>query len=50
MLQGSVKYALHTLSEVKLDTSVNSVLFCFTECLVLRSTTEELLDYIYIYM
>jgi len=30
ILQDSVKCVLHIRSEVKLDTSVNSTLFCFT--------------------
>ena len=40
ILQDSVKCVLHIKSEVKLDTFVNSVLFCFTKGLVLRSIIQ----------
>jgi hypothetical protein len=40
ILQDSVKCVLHFRSEVKLDTSVNSALFCFTKGPVLRNTTQ----------
>jgi len=36
--QDSVKCVLHIRSKVKLDTFVNSALFCFTKGLVLRDT------------
>jgi hypothetical protein len=36
--QDSAKCVLHIRSEVKLDTLVKSVLFCFTKGLVLRNT------------
>ena len=35
-----LKCVLHIRSEVKLETSVNSALFCFTKCLVLRNTIQ----------
>ena len=45
ILQDSVLCVLHIRSEVKLDTFVNSALFCFKKGLVLRKTfSEELLD------
>jgi len=37
-LQDRVKCVLHIIREVKLDTIVNSALFCFTKGLVLRNT------------
>jgi len=40
ILQDSVKCVAHIRSEVKLDTFVNSVLFCFTKGLVLRNTIQ----------
>jgi hypothetical protein len=40
ILQDSVKCVQHIRSEVKLDTLVNSALFCFTKSLVLRNTTN----------
>ena len=40
ILQGSVKCVLHIKSKVKLDTFVNSALFCFTKGLVLRNTIQ----------
>ena len=40
ILQDSVKCVLHIKSEVKLDTYVNSALFCFTKGLVLRNTIQ----------
>jgi len=40
ILQDSVKCVLHIRSEVKLETFVNSVLFCFTKGLVLRNTIQ----------
>jgi hypothetical protein len=40
MLPNSVKCVLHVTSEVKLDTFVNSVFFCFTKGLVLRNTIQ----------
>ena len=39
-LQDSVKCVLHIISEVKLDTFVNSVLFCFAQGLVSRNTFQ----------
>jgi len=41
ILQDSVLCVLHIRSEVKLDTFVNSVLFCFTKALVLRNTIQR---------
>ena len=38
--QDSVKCMLHIKSEVKLDTFVNSVLFCYTKGLVLKDTIQ----------
>jgi len=38
--QDSVKGVLHIESEVKLDTFVNSALFCFKKGLVLRNTIQ----------
>jgi len=40
ILQDSVKCVLHVRSEVKLETFVNSALFCFTKGLVLRNTIQ----------
>jgi len=40
ILQDSVQCVLHIRSKVKLETSVNSALFCFTKCLVLRNTIQ----------
>jgi len=40
ILQDSVKCMLHIRSEVKLDTLVNSALFCFIKGLVLRNTIQ----------
>ena len=40
ILQDSVKCVLHIRSEVRLETFVNSALFCFTKGLVLRNTIE----------
>jgi len=40
ILQDHVKCVLHIRSEVKLDTFVNSGLFCFTKGLVLRNTIQ----------
>jgi len=40
ILQDSVKCVLHIRSEVKLDTFVNSALFCFTQGLVSRNTFQ----------
>jgi len=40
ILQDSVKCVLHIRSEVKLETFVNSALFRFTKCLVLRNTSQ----------
>jgi len=40
ILQDSVLCVLHTRSEMKLDTFVNSALFRFTEGLVLRNTIQ----------
>jgi len=40
ILQDIVKCVLHIRSEVKLDTFVNSALFCFTKGLVLRNTIQ----------
>jgi len=39
ILQDSVKCVLH-ISEVKLETFVNSALFCFKKGLVLRNTIQ----------
>jgi len=38
ILQYGVECVLHQRSEVKLETFVNSALFCFTKGLVLRNT------------
>jgi len=40
ILPDHVKCVLHIRSEVKLDTFVNSALFCFTKGLVLRNTIQ----------
>jgi len=40
ILQDSVKCGLHIRSEMKLDTFVNSALFCFTKGLVLKNTIQ----------
>jgi len=40
ILQDSVKCVLPIRSEVKLDTFVNSALFCFTKGHVLRNTIQ----------
>ena len=40
ILQDDVKCVLHVRSEVKLETFLNSVLFCFTKGLVLRNTIQ----------
>jgi len=40
ILQDSVKCGLHMRSKVKLDTFVNSVLFCFTKGFVLINTIQ----------
>jgi len=40
VLQDSVNCVLHIRSEMKLDTLVNSALFCFTKGLVLRNTIQ----------
>jgi len=40
ILQDSVKCLLHVRSKVKLDTFVNSALFCFTKGLVLRNAIQ----------
>jgi hypothetical protein len=40
ILQDSVKCVLHIRSEVKLDTFVNSALFCFSQGLVSRNTFQ----------
>jgi len=40
ILHNSVKCVLPIRREVKLDTFVNSALFCFTKGLVLRSTIQ----------
>ena len=40
ILQDSVKCVLHIRSEVKLETFVNSALFCFTKGHVLRNTIQ----------
>jgi len=41
ILQDSVLCVLHVQSEVKLDTFVNSALFCFTKGFVLRNTIQR---------
>jgi len=40
ILQESVKCVLHIRSEMKLETFVNSALFCFKKGLVLRNTLQ----------
>jgi len=40
ILHDSVKCVLQIKSKVKLETFVNSELFCFTKCLVLRNTIQ----------
>jgi len=40
ILQESVKCVLHIRSEVKLETFVNSALFCFKKGIVLRNTLQ----------
>jgi len=40
ILQDSVKYVLHKTSEVKLETFVHSVLFRFTQGLVLKNIIQ----------
>jgi hypothetical protein len=51
-LYGVVHYnkflkGVHVGSEVKLDTFVNSALFCFTKVLVLRNSIQLQPDYLY---
>ena len=48
ILQDSIKCVLHIRSEVKLDTFLNSALFCFTKDLVSEIPfSDELLDYLH---